>query len=73
MSVLRVNSIGSTNGTSAIVFPRGLTIGDGRSITAGIVSITGVCTATTFVGDGSRLTNTPILQPSRVYALNIIL
>lgn len=71
MSVIRVNTIDSA-GNSSISFPYGLNIGDGRTITAGIVSVSGVCTATSFVGDASQLTNLPILYPSKVIALNII-
>ena len=56
MSEINVNKIVGATQTNAPYFPYGLDVtGIGMSVTGGI-DVTGVVTATQFVGDGSGLT-----------------
>ena len=56
MSEIRVNRVVSADGTSAPTMTYGFQVPTGIGITgAGGINITGVCTATTFAGDGSGL------------------
>ena len=57
MSEIRVNNIANEAGTGAPTLTYGAQVPTGMGITgAGGINITGVLTATTFVGDGSNLT-----------------
>lgn len=57
MSILRADSLRDRAGTGAPELTFGATVPTGRSISgAGGINITGVCTATSFRGDGSLLT-----------------
>ena len=69
-SQIGVNSITSYNPPNAApIFPYGLTVSSGYALTcSGGVNITGVVTATIFTGDGSALTNLPLIVVGEVFA-----
>ena len=71
MSTLRVDQITNEAGTGAVEFSQGVSIPTGKTIT-GNISVTGVCTATTFVGSGIGLTVNNSVPNSKVFALNFI-
>lgn len=71
MSTLRVDQITNEAGTGAVEFSQGVSISAGKTIT-GDISLTGVCTATTFVGNGYGLTVTGGIAPSKVLATILI-
>jgi len=56
MSSLRVNTITNTAGTGPVEFTNGVSIASGQVISAPNVNLTGIVTASSFVGDGSRIT-----------------
>lgn len=56
MSSLRVNSITNTAGTGAVEFTRGVSVPSGQVIAAPNINLTGIATASSFVGNGSRIT-----------------
>lgn len=60
MSQIKVNQIAHSDNVSPVVLGFGATCSSGQifSIQGG-VSISGICTASSFVGDGSQLTNLP--------------
>ena len=56
MSVLRVNQITNKDDDGAVEFSEGLTFASNTTISgAGGINLTGIVTATSFVGDGSNL------------------
>ena len=60
MSEIRVNTIVAAEGTSAPNLPYGIQVPTGMGITgAGGLNISGVCTATSYVGSGAELTGLP--------------
>ena len=71
MSTLRVDQITNEAGTGAVEFSQGVSIPAGKTIT-GNISITGIVTATTFVGSGAGLTVTGGITNSKSFALNLI-
>lgn len=56
MSSLRVNKITNTAGTGAVEFTKGASLPSGQVIAAPNVNLTGIITASSFVGNGSRIT-----------------
>jgi hypothetical protein len=56
MSSLRVNTITNTAGTGPVEFTNGVSIASGQVISAPNVNLTGIVTASSFDGDGSRIT-----------------
>lgn len=72
MSVLRVNNISNQNDNGAPQLTYGATVGAGQTIN-GNISLTGVATATSFVGNGSGISSfiPNEIRNSRVIALTI--
>ncbi len=56
MSSLRVNTITNTAGTGPVEFTKGASIPVNQVITTPNINLTGIVTATSFDGDGSRIT-----------------
>lgn len=54
MSTLRVSSITNVDDNGPVEFPNGLTISSGKQIT-GNVSLSGVCTSTSYSGNASSM------------------
>jgi hypothetical protein len=74
MPQINVNTIVNKTDTGAPTFTRGFTVGSGYGITAfGGVTIDGTLTATSFVGDGSQITNLPVSAAGKLLALKRIL
>ena len=71
MSTLRVDQITNEAGTGAVAFSQGVSISAGKTIT-GNISLTGVCTATTFLGSGIGLTISGGISNPKAFALNFI-
>lgn len=71
MSTLRVDQITNEAGTGAVEFSQGVSIPTGKTIT-GNISLTGIVTATTFVGSGIGLTISGSVSNSKAFALNFI-
>jgi len=71
MSTLRVDQITNEAGTGAVEFSQGVSIPANKTIT-GNISLTGIITATTFVGSGAGLTVSGGVQTPKVVALNFI-
>jgi len=58
MSVIKVDSLVNSSDTGPVIIEQGGTIPPGQSLNAnGNINITGIITATSFVGDGSNLTD----------------
>lgn len=73
MSVLRVNQITNLNDDGAVEFSEGLTISSDTTISgAGGINLTGIVTATTFVGNGFNLTRSDSVSHSKMVALTYI-
>ena len=88
MSKLRVDHIVDRNGTSAPSFSNGLTsngnitingslsvsgISTFGSVSSGNVNVSGIITANNFSGDGSEITNLPVIGTANAIALKMIL
>lgn len=56
MSSLRVNKIANSAGTGPVEFTKGVSIAADQVITVPDVNLSGIVTAGSFVGDGSRIT-----------------
>lgn len=72
MSTLRVDQIANESGTGAVEFSQGVSIPADKTIT-GDISLTGIVTATTFVGTGAGLTISGGITNSKTFALNLII
>jgi|TARA_B100000085_G_C18507501_1_gene498151 hypothetical protein len=74
MSSLKVDEIANRAGTGAPVLDTGGTVAVGYALTCGGgTNVTGVITATSFIGDGSGITNMPVVTPGKTIALKYIL
>ena len=71
MSTLRVDQITNEAGTGAVEFSQGVSIPANKTIT-GDISLTGIVTATTFVGSGAGLTISGAAQNAKTFALNFL-
>lgn len=71
MSTLRVNKITNTNNTGVVTFSQGFTVPGGKTISSNI-SLSGVCTATTFSGDGSGITVTGGVTNAKLFGITLI-
>lgn len=72
MSSLRVSAISNTAGTGPVEFTKGVSIPSGRAIVAPNINLTGIVTAASFVGDGSRLIFSNSVTSSKAIALTLI-
>jgi|TARA_B100000085_G_scaffold177211_1_gene161488 hypothetical protein len=72
MSKLEINILTNEEGTGAITFDKGLGVAANQTITANNINITGVATATSFIGDGSGLTNLPGVSAAKSIAISLI-
>lgn len=71
-SILNVNNIQSAEDSAASLTFGGV-VSSGYALTcAGGVNVSGVVTATSFVGNGSSLTSLPLAESSTVVALYLI-
>lgn len=71
MSTLRVNKITDAAGTGPVEFTNGFSISSGKTI-SGDINVTGVCTASTFYGNGSGLTVENGVTNSKIFAITLI-
>lgn len=72
-SQIQVNKITGRNGNDAVIIAYGASVTSGQVFSvASDVNISGIVTATNFVGNGSNLTGLNIATASRAIALNII-
>lgn len=71
MSYLRVNSITNSTLTSGPTFSKGLAIGAGSTLNANL-NVTGIVTATAFVGNGANITGISGLSVAQAIAFNTI-
>lgn len=77
MSTLKVNSITGKTGNTP-VFTRGIFISNPTdpagisTLTVSTVNVTGVVTATSFIGSGVNLTNLPGVTVTRAFGLSSI-
>ena len=71
-SQLRVDNIAPVTTGIAVSFPLGLTVSSGFALTAPGLNATGIVTATSFVGNGSTMTNLPLAALGKVVSLNFI-
>lgn len=72
-SKIQVDSIQGNDSPYAVNFSQGISMASGTSITgAGNINLTGVCTATTLVGNGDGITGVEIITSSRSIALSYI-
>ena len=84
---VRVDSLTNKNDDGPIEVPSGVSVDSGELAVNGKINITGVTTvgfltaqhvvvgaitATTLIGDGSALTNIPLLATSKAYGLKLI-
>lgn len=72
MSTLRVNQVTNEAGTGAVEFSQGIEFPANSTLTTDI-TLTGVCTSTSFSGNGSGLTASFAISNSKLYAYNFIL
>lgn len=74
MSRIRVNSIVNKDDTGGPTFTKGAKVPAGQIFKVeGGVSVAGIVTANSFVGDGSALTNLSTITAARTFALSIVL
>jgi len=71
MSSLRVNQITNLNNDGAVEFSSGITIPSGQTIT-GNITLSGVCTSTSFSGDGSLITVSGGVSNSKIFGITYI-
>jgi len=72
MSKITINALSDNQGTGAITFPKGVALAADKTLTASNVNVTGVATATSFVGNGNALTNLPGVSLAKGIALSFI-
>tara|TARA_R110000822_G_scaffold218063_2_gene352527 strand:+ start:1716 stop:1961 length:246 start_codon:yes stop_codon:yes gene_type:complete len=74
MSRIRVNSLVNKDDTGGVTFLKGGKIPAGQIFKVeGGLTAAGIMTATSFIGDGSALTNLNTITASRTYGLALIL
>lgn len=71
MTRLKVNTITNRNDNGPVLLPHGATIPSGQ-IVSGQLSVAGIVTATSFVGDGSQISGVVVSTISKSIALNRI-
>ena len=74
MSKIKVNSIVNRNDDGGPELLKGAKVPSGQILSInGGVSVSGVATAASFVGDGSTLQNLNVPTKGKVYALRLVL
>ena len=74
MSKIRVNSIVNANDDGGPTFLRGATVSDGTILNVqGGINVSGVITASNYVGDGSGLTGLPVVSTGKAWAYNLLI
>jgi len=72
-SQIQVNKITGRSGNDAVIIAYGASVPSGQVFSIqGDINVSGVITATNFVGNGSNLTGLNIATTSRAIGLNII-
>jgi len=72
-SQIQVNKITGRNGDDPVIIAYGASVTSGQVFSVqGDLNVSGIITATNFVGNGSNLTDLSIATQSRAIALNII-
>jgi hypothetical protein len=72
-SQIQVNKITGRNGNDPVIIAYGASVTSGQVFSVGgDVNISGIITATNFVGNGSGLTDLSIASNARAIGLNII-
>ena len=72
-SKIQVDSIQGNDSPYAVTLSQGISMASGTSITgAGNINLSGIVTATTFVGNGDGITGVEIITASRSIALSYI-
>jgi hypothetical protein len=71
MSVLRVNQITNFNSNGPVEFSQGVSVPANQTIT-GDISLSGICTATAFVGNGNGITITGGVTNAKIFATVLI-
>lgn len=73
-SKINVDKIsGSSPENTAVTFPQGISIPSGQSINSSSgMQVTGTLSATSFVGDGSRLTGVSFATVSKTIAFSLL-
>ena len=73
-SKIKVDSIEAYDPAGPVTISYGATVPSGSTFTVnGNVNASGIVTATSFVGNGSGLTNIPVATQSKIYAYKRIL
>ena len=74
MSKIRVNSIVNKDDTGGPLFLKGAQVPSGQIFKCeGDVTVSGILTATSFVGDGSALSNLTTITAGKSYGMSILL
>ena len=74
MSQLNVDLITNRDDNGAPLLVYGANVSSGYALTcSGGISVSGVITATSFEGDGSSLTQLPVISASQAYGLQTII
>ena len=71
MSTLRVNKISNLNDNGPVEFTKGVEVPANQTVT-GDINLSGICTATAFVGNGIGITVSGGVTNSQIFALTFI-
>ena len=71
MSTLRVNKISNLNDNGPVEFTKGVEVPANQTVT-GDINLSGICTATAFVGNGNGITVTGGATNAKIFATILI-
>jgi hypothetical protein len=71
MSTLRVNKISNLNDNGPVEFTKGVEVPANQTVT-GDINLSGICTATAFVGNGNGITVTGGATNAKIFATVLI-